>query len=295
MSRDYWTRVAWEKEFSHPLDVERLAPALPRDARVLDLGCGYGRTVAALRAAGWRDVVGVDSAPGMIARGRSEHPELDLRLVPEGPLPFEDASFDAVLLFAVLTCIPDDDEQRALVREARRVLRPGGVLYVSDLLLQDDARNRARYDRRGVFELPEGVVLRHHDPAWVDALLAAFERLSWTEPDVTTMNGHSARAFQFLGRRVDRAERVHVRRPKPAGLAPKYGAQWQDDAMASAYACRMPYPDETISFLAALAGGAPARVLDLGAGTGDIARPLAACVARVDALDASEPMVARGR
>lgn len=44
----------------------------------------------------------------------------------------------AFVLFAVLTCIPLDGEQRDLVREISRVLRPGGLLYISDLLLNRD-------------------------------------------------------------------------------------------------------------------------------------------------------------
>lgn len=39
-------------------------------------------------------------------------------------------SVDAVLLFTVLTCVPTDDGQQAIVREAGRVLRPGGLLYI---------------------------------------------------------------------------------------------------------------------------------------------------------------------
>ena len=41
-------------------------------------------------------------------------------------LPFEDGEFGAVLLFAVLTCLPEDDLQRRTLAEVRRVLRPGG-------------------------------------------------------------------------------------------------------------------------------------------------------------------------
>ena len=54
--------------------------------------------------------------------------------------------------------------------EIRRVLRPGGILYVNDFLLFTDDRNKARYEKfnnkygeYGVFELPEGAVCRHHD------------------------------------------------------------------------------------------------------------------------------------
>jgi SAM-dependent methyltransferase len=200
----FWDAAAGRKTFAHPFDGSRLASVAPHGGRVLDCGCGYGRTTAEVAALGWH-AVGVDPSAGMLARARREHPGLVLVRAAPGPLPFQDASFDAATLFAVLTCIPEDAAQRALVAELRRVLRPGGGLYVSDLLLNDDARNRARYDAArgrglayGVFELPEGVVLRHHDPAWVDGLFREWTPVSRTEFVATTMNGHTSRAFQLV-------------------------------------------------------------------------------------------------
>jgi SAM-dependent methyltransferase len=123
-------------------------------------------------------------------------------------LPFKDDCFDLVLLFAVLTCIPDDNEQQLLLSEARRVLRPGGMLYLSDLLINNDERNRERYERDaerfkcyGVFELPEGVVVRHHQREWVEEIVRPFEQLEYEPFTVTTMNRNSSAAFQYLGRK----------------------------------------------------------------------------------------------
>ncbi|MGI8646370.1 MAG: class I SAM-dependent methyltransferase [Nocardioides sp.] len=65
--------------------------------------------------------------------------------------------------------------------------------------------------------------------------------------------------------------------------------------VAEAHHARPPYPHETIEMLTDLAGGAGARVLDIGAGEGAVARPLASRVARVDAVEASAAMVRVGR
>jgi len=51
-------------------------------------------------------------------------------------LPFRDHSFDGVLLFTVLTCMPMESEQRGLFAEVERILRPNGLVYISDLLLK---------------------------------------------------------------------------------------------------------------------------------------------------------------
>jgi SAM-dependent methyltransferase len=204
----YWDGVAGQKRFSHPLRLEWLESRLDKRARVLDYGCGYGRTLEDLRSAGFLKTVGVDFSEGMLARCRAEGARQNLLRNDGHVLPFKDEAFDAVLLFAVLTCIPSDLDQRELLSSIKRVLRPHGLLYISDLLLNEDARNRERYQRfakiygrYGVFELPEGVVVRHHERAWIEELTTAFDRLEYEPFSVTTMNGNSSAAFQYLGRR----------------------------------------------------------------------------------------------
>lgn len=204
----YWDSVAQQKRFSHPLRPEWLGRYLDARARVLDYGCGYGRTLGALAQAGYQNVIGVDFSAAMLARCRQEFPRASLLRNDGRTLPFRNDSLDAVLLFATLTCIPQNEAQRALIAEVARVLHPGGLLYISDLLLNEDARNRERYERYseaygafGVFELPEGVVVRHHRREWIEELTGSFARLEYKPFSVMTMNGNTSAAFQYLGRR----------------------------------------------------------------------------------------------
>lgn len=204
----YWDRVANEKRFSHPLNLDWLDCYSNRQARILDYGCGYGRTLAELSLAGFQNLAGVDFSPAMLDRARSLVPRSKLIRNDGQSLPFNDGCFDAVLLFAVLTCIPDGNQQRALLAELERVLRPGGLLYLSDVLVNNDQRNRERYERDaekykcyGVFELPEGVVVRHHSKEWIAELTSPFQELHFEPFTVTTMNGNASAAFQYLGRK----------------------------------------------------------------------------------------------
>ncbi len=206
----YWDRVAHQKRFSHPLRLDWLARYLNADSRILDYGCGYGRTLAELSRAGYTRVVGTDFSEAMLGRARREVPGSVLVRNDGSALPFKSESIEAVLLFAVLTCIPDDNDQRVVLTEVERVLRPGGLLYISDLLVNDDLRNRERYERDaekykcyGVFELPEGVVVRHHERQWIMDLTRAFGHLEYEPFDVTTMNGNVSAAFQYLCRKSD--------------------------------------------------------------------------------------------
>ncbi|MCG6909715.1 MAG: methyltransferase domain-containing protein [Deltaproteobacteria bacterium] len=205
----YWDAVAKGKTFTHPLFVERFDNRLDKAARVLDIGCGYGRTLNALYDLGYRNLLGLDISEKMVQRGRKAYPHLDLRgLTPDAWSTLK-GSVDMVILFAVLTCIPTNSGQMALVDKIEAVLKPGGLLYVSDYWLQSDARNRLRYRAAadkygvyGVFELPEGAVFRHHDRPWVESLFARFAVLESDDIEVTTMNGHSSLGFQYVGRKM---------------------------------------------------------------------------------------------
>jgi SAM-dependent methyltransferase len=96
--------------------------------RVLDLGCGAGRFVAALRDAG-ADPVGVELAEAALERARRNVPGADLRLLaPDGSLPLGHGEIDLVWCSEVLEHVPDTV---ALLTEVRRVLRRGGRLLVS--------------------------------------------------------------------------------------------------------------------------------------------------------------------
>ena len=174
---DYWDRVADSVTFTHPVDAVALVEELGIGATVVDYGCGYGRTCTVLAEAGLSPI-GLDTSAEMIHRGQQLYPQLDLRTMPAGHAPLPDGSVDAVLLFAVLTCIADDASQDAVMADVRRILRPDGVLYLSDYGLQDDARNQERYARwapelgtYGCFEIEPGVVMRHHsEERWAQLL-----------------------------------------------------------------------------------------------------------------------------
>lgn len=201
----YWDDAATTKRFTHPLH-NAWTDEVGRDAAIVDYGCGYGRTMADLGQLGFTNLTGFDIAPAMIAEARAQHPAMRFAVLdapPRTPLP--DASIDMAFLFAVLTCIPGDEAQQRLVDELDRVLKPGGLLYLSDLLLGDDPRSRQRYDRYagtygtyGVFKTDDGAICRHHPADRFPALLAGFDIRDTRRIVVTTMNGNRAPGIQIL-------------------------------------------------------------------------------------------------
>jgi ubiquinone/menaquinone biosynthesis C-methylase UbiE len=80
--------------------------------------------------------------------------------------------------------------------------------------------------------------------------------------------------------------------PKPAFLGPHFASAFQEALVIEAYPYRAPYPESLFQKLAELLAGASRAVLDVGTGTGDVARRLAPYVERMDAVDWSAGMIA---
>ena len=204
--KDYWNSIADKKEFTTPFHPEILEKYLNKEDFIVDIGCGYGRTLRQLKDNGYRNLRGYDISEKMIERGKNENPDLDLRIKDSDTIDLEDNSVDGIILFAVLTAIIDDDEQKALIDEIYRVLKPGGILYLNDFLLNDDERNLKRYDEYkdelgvyGAFKLPEGATLRHFDESYIFELLNSFEKREYERQIYPTMNGHTSNGFYYIG------------------------------------------------------------------------------------------------
>ena len=204
---EYWNSVSKTKKFTTPFQEDVFSLYVDKNKKILDVGCGYGRTLDELYKKGYKNLIGVDFSNGMIDRGKEEHPYLDLRVMKDNKIDLPDKSVDAVILFAVLTCIKTNEEQKFLLEEIKRVLKEGGVLYVNDFLLNNDDRNIKRYEKfksvyeeYGVFELSEGVICRHHSEEWIKELLKDFFVLEYNHLLFKTMNGNKSNGFYFVGR-----------------------------------------------------------------------------------------------
>jgi len=109
--------------------VDRYFPHPP--ARVLDLGCGAGRTTGTLHRLGF-SLVGIDFSSSLLEVARHKYPDIEFLRMDALNLQFPDASFDAALFsFNGLDCIHPVSARRACLRGVFRVLRPGGVFIMS--------------------------------------------------------------------------------------------------------------------------------------------------------------------
>ena len=205
---EYWNKVAGEKKFPTPFKMEEFLKYTTEEMKILDVGCGYGRTLNHLYNQGFKNLTGVDYAQKMINRGLKDFPYLNLLKSHGDEIPFQDKSFDAVILMGVLTSNIKDEEQENLIGEILRILTDQGILYLADFLLNKDERNidryqkyKNKYGKYGIFELSEGAVLRHHTEEHISKLTKDFNKLKYQKTIYKTMNNHKSCGFYFIGRK----------------------------------------------------------------------------------------------
>jgi SAM-dependent methyltransferase len=189
--RDAWAQrapdwVRWAREPDHDSywrhHRDQFLPLVPPPVRLtLDIGCGEGRLARDLTERG-HGVIGIDVGPTTLEAARAESPELEFVEADAAELPFEDGAADLAIAFMSLM---DIDDMRGAVREAARVLEPGGRFVAavvhpmnsghqldrehpeSRLVMTEDYFDRRRYGE----ELERG------------GLRMTFESMHWTLQD----------------------------------------------------------------------------------------------------------------
>ena len=106
------------------------ALGLEPGAKVLDIGCGLGATLSCLSEEFSADVYGLDSAPAAVKKAGARLGKERVLCADAACLPFEDESFQLVLMECVLSLIPEHEKA---LQEACRVLAPGGRIVISGL------------------------------------------------------------------------------------------------------------------------------------------------------------------
>lgn len=163
-----------------------------RAPRVVDVGCSTGGTTVAVALSSVlapEVTVGVDPDPLSLraAEVRARGHGLDARRVafvrtePDRPLPFPSHSFDLAVCVSVLEFLPTAGERRRLVDEIKRVVRPGGLVFLST---PNPLRLRDVHARRWLGDLVRRDGYPWASPPWaMRAMVADWERVPierWT-------------------------------------------------------------------------------------------------------------------
>ncbi|MGQ0561080.1 MAG: class I SAM-dependent methyltransferase [Gemmatimonadota bacterium] len=160
---------------------------LPAGASILDVPCGWARHARLLAEQGYR-VVGSDLSYALLRKAGPGPFALVAADIRRQPL--RAASFDAVInVFTSLGLFLDDAEDLRALREAHRLLRPGGRLLLESMHRDDVVGDYAERDR---WLLPDGTevrVRRRFDP--VKGI--SYERLRWKKQERTGTKQHALR------------------------------------------------------------------------------------------------------
>ncbi len=130
-------RNIWNNSGEIHYDVRFFAPFIPfinetllshsiLNGNLLDLGCGFGEKANVFRKIGFK-VTGIDYDRERILKARADFQEIDFRHFEfKQQLPFSDNTFDVVFSCSVLQYV----DHRLVLDECKRVLKPGGALYL---------------------------------------------------------------------------------------------------------------------------------------------------------------------
>jgi len=168
-TRHWWYRA--RRDILSDLITRRIAP--PRDARVLEVGCGTGHNLAMLGSFGSIDAVELDPAAREMASQRLGRDVIDARLPELDGL--ESGAYDLVTALDVIEHVEDD---RAALQGLARCLKPGGHILVTVpafpfLWSAHDVANHhhRRYTRATLKAAVEQAGLKLEFMGWFNSLL----------------------------------------------------------------------------------------------------------------------------
>jgi SAM-dependent methyltransferase len=184
--RDNPEASLWSEE-PMPIVAEIASRARARGLRVgVDLGCGDGRNLAALRARGL-ELAGLDISPTALVRADGLlRANGDAALLIGGEvtaLPFAAGTLDLLTALDVAGQVPDP---APLIAEARRVLRPGGLFVVNLFTPEDDTYGEGEEIGPRTFLYRE-TLFRYFERAEIAPLFGEgwgleIEEASWVDP-----------------------------------------------------------------------------------------------------------------
>ena len=191
MLRHAWERnaadwIRWAREPGHDtywrFHRDRFFELVPAPGRLtVDIGCGEGRLTRDLAERGHR-VIGIDTSAPALAAARALSPELEFVEADASKLPLDDGRVDLAIAFMSLQ---DIDDMAGAVREAGRVLEPGGRFAIAVVHPINSAHRLDREHPEQPLELIDSYFDRRHY-TWSlerNGLAITLESVHWTFED----------------------------------------------------------------------------------------------------------------
>lgn len=116
-------------KWAAPDFIDNFINALPKKAKVVDVGCGGGRDVKTLTDRGF-EVTGIDASTKLIEYAGKHFPNINFQVADMRDIPFPDQSFNGVWCQAALLHLELAKDVKKAISEFGRVLKPNGILHL---------------------------------------------------------------------------------------------------------------------------------------------------------------------
>jgi len=190
--REKWDIVAQDIKFNLEINEPEFVNIVPTETSILDYGCGYGRTYKKLKTKGFYNIVGVDSSSEMVNRSKQENPSFPISFNRDIETNFPNEHFGAIILCAVLTCVPEQQVKIKIISEVSRLLSKNGILHVAEFCSQEGK----------IFDSKFGVKMNHQNPNVFREMIGEFfNELKFEVIQVKTMSNQKAQAISYFGQK----------------------------------------------------------------------------------------------
>jgi len=113
---------------------------IKKDDKIIDIGCGFGKTVFDLCKKGYVNIYGIDSNKSGIEFANLKSKQLKLNPKPKfkvanaSYMPFKKEGFDCIITQAFWTTIVTSRERLKIIKEINRILKRNGIIYIADFM-----------------------------------------------------------------------------------------------------------------------------------------------------------------
>ncbi len=131
----------------HPGGLELLQKALPSlplpaQANVLDIGCGYGETLAFLQENYAIQAIGLEKEQAILQVAQKKHPKVQFLQVDLQDSPFPVSNQDCIIAECIFSLL---DKPKTVIEASFHALKPDGFLYISDLYFTQEGNYPAHF------------------------------------------------------------------------------------------------------------------------------------------------------
>lgn len=144
------------------------------DAKILDLGCGYGRTLAELKDLGFSDLHGVDISEVLVERAKVEKVTKSENLHASDLLSFSPSTkYTHILIVGVIEYFTSYAERTLLIKKIKELLEPNGYVYLATFLRNDDYNHLYQQNKDkpwGTLVTSAGITLFHDNIEGINSL-----------------------------------------------------------------------------------------------------------------------------